>query len=184
VLTHSRSIAIDYLNERFTNANSRVVHIYFDYNFRQTQTGIDVIGNILKQLLSQVDNIPPEVECLYDESIRTGTKPNITTLSQLLTMCSQKLSIFAVFDAVDECIDAFQEELFFLFADLQKIGYKLLISTRPHIDLRNSLSHSRDFIISANESDLQNYVLTRLKNERNDNLKAKCLELVQGAQGM
>lgn len=101
-------------------------------------------------------------------------------------MYAQKFRIYAVFDGLDECGDADQTCVLSLLAHLQELGYRLLISSRPHIHLQDQLGHTQTFEVSADESDLRNYVTARLKQVRNSarTLEGKCLELVKSTQGM
>lgn len=164
-----------------------MVYVYFDYKAQQSQAGIHVAKSLLKQLLCRSDNIPSELESLYNESIRTSGKPDIPTFTQLLKLYAQKFSIYAIFDALDECSDDHQKELLSLFADLQKGAYRLLISSRPHLPhLRDRLGSTKTLEIGAEESDLTNYVTARLDNERHNNLhlRVKCIELMKGVQRM
>src|SRR5208282_809080 len=89
---HFRSIAIDHLKDQFHNENKPVVYVYFDYKTQDTQTRYHIIATILKQLLSYFDNIPPEIELLYDEFIRKKKKLEISKLTQLLKSYSQNIS--------------------------------------------------------------------------------------------
>jgi hypothetical protein len=183
-----RSIAIDYIKERFINENTNVLHIYFDFKAQQSQSAIDISSILLKQLLSNGDNIPHDVEDLYERCTRTGTRPDQTTLTLLLTSWSQKSSsIYAVFDALDECSDRHQEEILSLFGLLEQSGYKLLISSRPHLQhLSDHLNRIQTINICADDSDLKNYIMARLASQRIHNpiLTIKCLGLIEGVQGM
>jgi hypothetical protein len=187
---YSRSIAIDYLKNKFRDENVKVVYVYFDYKAERTQTRIDIVRILLKQLLSQFDTVPPELESLYtlyDESICTSTNPDITTLTRFLTLCSQISTIYAIFDAIDECSDVHQMEVLELFAHLQQSGYRLLISSRPHLhESLNQLSDRQSLEVCANESDLRNYIIARLIKEGivSDKFKAKCLDLINDVGGM
>jgi ATP/maltotriose-dependent transcriptional regulator MalT len=161
--------------------------VYFDYKAQQTQTAIDITTNILKQLLSKLDEIPAEVESLYEKS--TWSRPDQTVFSGLLTLLAQKFSsIYVVFDALDECNDGETKDILKLFVKLQQSNFRLLISSRPHFyQLRTELRLETCTIeISAEESDLRNYITTRLDAGGNtsEKFKAKCFELINRVEGM
>jgi hypothetical protein len=180
-----RSIAIDHLNEQVASNNVKVVYIYFDYTVQQTQTCIDVACNILKQLLCQSEDVPPEVESQYNERVRIGARPGLAMVFHALASFSQKYAaIYAVFDAMDECSEDALKGIFALFAKLQESGYKLLISTRPH--LQHKLGGTLPFEIAADNSDLRNYITARLEKEGNKNitLQDKCLDLSKTVKGV
>lgn len=101
-------------------------------------------------------------------------------------MYVQQFRIYAIFDGVDECSDAHQNCILSLLARLQRMGYRLLVSSRPHLHLRDQLSYTQTIEISADESDLKKYVMARLREEKNPSpaLQAKCLELIKNTHGM
>ena len=136
--------------------------------------------SLLKQLLTPLDAITPELELMYSKN----TKPNVATCQALLHSCSQKFdTIYAVFDAVDECND----EILEFIAQLPN-SYRILLSSRPHLiqNLRSQLTNAVIMNIAAEESDLQNYIVRRLveKGNRDHNLQNKCLDLAKDADGM
>jgi hypothetical protein len=101
--------------------------------------------------------------------------------------CSKDFTwVYAVFDALDECSEAQQEEILSVLGHLQQSGYRFLISSRLHFRrLKKWFSDICTLEISANEADLDNYVSVRLQEEGNsDILKARCLDLMRNVQGM
>jgi hypothetical protein len=186
MLIISRSIAIDHLKDRITTHEKRVVYVYFDSKARQIRTDMDVAKILLKQLLSQSGTTPTNLETLYVNFILTSTEPDICGFIELLALYSQRFRIYAIFDGIDECSDIHQKCILSLLARLQELGYRLLISTRPHVHLQDQLSSTQTFEVSANEFDLKNYVMFRLRQERNSvpALQAKCLELIKNTHGM
>jgi len=163
-----------------------VVYIYFDYNAQKIQTSVNILTNLIRQL-SQSD-ISPELEALYDQSMRDHIRPDENTFRQLLTSCSQKFSsVYAVFDALDECSESYQKEMLALFTHLQNSAYRLLISFRPHLyELRDKLESTQTLDVSAKDSDLRGYITTRLerKGNRSAHLKDRCTELAKNVDGM
>jgi hypothetical protein len=175
----SRSLAVD---ELLKVDQSKVVYVYFDYPSNRTQTGTNITASLLKQLLSQLEDIPLEIESYYNES--KHTRPSRDTLVRYLTLCSRKFSkLYAVFDAIDESSEVNQNEILTLFADLQKLGYKILVSGRPgsaFSKLQCGLTHPRVLEIRADDSDLKQYVLSRVKEGI---IQKKCLKLVERVDG-
>src|SRR3981189_637647 len=99
-LTQSRSIAIDALTTEFRNAHIAVLHLYFDYKGQKTQTAVNIAHNLLKQLLSRLDYIPLDLQ----NSHSANTKPNLDASAAMLSALTNSFqTIYAIFDAVDEC---------------------------------------------------------------------------------
>jgi hypothetical protein len=181
-----RSIAIDAVKERFLEENIKPIFFYFDYKAQKSQTPTDVAGCLLKQLFYYTKYEFTELEKAYDS--QGGRRPDLTLLLSLLKSYShvRNGSTYVVFDALDECDESYQNDILTLFASLQKSHYKLLISTRPHLqNFSERLTNAKSITIYAHQNDLQNYILHRLTSERsNPKLKAKCLELADQVKGM
>ena len=140
---------------------------------------------LLKQLISRFDEIPDEIKSLYS----SGEEPSIAKCNQLLTSCAKKFKkIYVIFDAIDECSQGSQNEIFELLEHLQSIRCHLLVSSRLHLQeqLRKLLADCQTLEISAKESDLSNYINTKLrqKGNRNEELATQCLQLARDNNGM
>lgn len=174
--------------DRFKNEDARVLYVYFDYKAQETQTEDSVACSLVEQLACQCETLPADLVALYSECTRTNSRPRRASLMKLLGTYSQKSRIYAIFDAIDECSDAHQRMMLSLFEDLQKMKYRLLVSTRPHLlqTLQHCLSYTQTLEINANEYDLRNYITTRLKAERSRNpqLESGCFKLIEGVRGM
>lgn len=185
--TLTRSIAIDALTEQAKNPNSKVVYLYFDYATPQNQTAMSVARSLLKQLVSQSGDFPFDLESLYDNAVQHGTEPDIDTLILHLSLFAEKNPVYAIFDAIDECDLIHIESLLEFFSELQQSAFRLLISTRPHLqNFEDHLWGLRNLEIVADENDLKNYITIILKKEKNVNatLESKCLDLAKDVQGM
>jgi hypothetical protein len=141
--------------------------------------------HLLKQLIVRFDSIPDKVKVLYS----SGIEPDTATCNELLTSCAKKFGkVYIIFDAMDECSQASQTEVFELLAQLHSIGCQLLVSSRLHLeeDLRNTLADCKTLNISAQESDLNNYIVTKLyqKGNKHDELATQCLQLAKDNHGM
>ena len=161
--------------------------MYFYYKAEQVQTTEDVIACLLKQVLTKFGDVPPEIVTLYDDNVSKGNRLDQTTLLQLLTTQSKKFStVYAVFDALDECSELYQKALFTLFGTLQQSGYRLLGSFRPHLNkFQKVLSDPQILAVRADESDLEKYAGMRLeeKGNKSSELKNKCVELMKKVDG-
>lgn len=161
-----------------------MVYIYFNYQSKETQTAIQIVKTIIKQLVSGIE-IPEELDSLYKTSFQENTIPGMKELIPLLQSCSNRFSSkYAIFDALDECCDTHKEGILDLFVNLQILGYRLLISGRPPLDA-SRFSNVSTLEIRATDHDIETYILKKLE-ERDVRTKIKigCLELVKGVDGM
>lgn len=182
-------MVVDNLKELYSSNKSQVISIYFDYNSETTQTTINIAENIPRQLLVFLDTIPSELESLYDKFVRTNTRPALSDLEHIFLLCIQKFpSVFAVFDALDECDDNHQREILAFISQLQEWGCRILISSRPNLrkPLEDQLNDILTIEISADEQEIENYISYRLDQAGNSNpeLKERCLNLAAGVRGV
>ncbi len=183
-LIQRRSIAIDALTAEFQNDDVAVLPVYFDYKGQKAQTAVNIAHNLLKQLLSRMDYIPLDLQ----NSHSANTKPSLDRTRRMLSSLTDNFhTVYAIFDAIDECDVNQLNEIVALIGGLGQ-NCKVLISTRPHLlqYLRNELPNANTLEISANEKVLQNYIRSRLaeKGNKDRTLEAKCLEISKGADGM
>ena len=76
--------------------------------------------------------------------------------------------------------------MFIFFAELQKSGYRILISTRPHESVPCQLNDITASEIAADRQDLEKFIIYRLEKAGNKNsaLEKKCMDLANDAAGM
>jgi hypothetical protein len=165
--------------------------VYFDHKSQQVQAPEDVIACLLKQVLTKFDDVhvPPELVTSYDHHVSKGKRFDQSTLLQFLTTYSKKFStVYAVFDALDECSESYQSKLFTLFGTLQQSGYyRLLGSFRPHLSkFQKVLGNPQILEVRADELDLEKYVGMRLEEKGNkiSKLREECVQLAKGVDGM
>ena len=168
------------------HVNAETVYFYFDYNARQTQTAANVARCLLKQLERNQVGLSPALEDLYENSMRTHQEPSISTFIELLKLYAQKYSAYSVFDAMDECAKEYRDDVFTFFAELQKFGYRILISTRPGESVPCQLNDVTLLQIAADRQDLEKFIIYWLEKAGNEipALEKKCMDLANAAEGM
>lgn len=184
-----RSTAIDYLQTHFQNQNVAVAYIYFDYKDRENQTAIRVVSALLKQVVSQLETTPQQIQQLYEESIRRAWLPDLTTLVEHLISCVCLFqSVYVVLDALDECEDDQQKDILTLLDELLvRPSVQLMLTSRSHLQRLKQLSvPSLRIDITADERDVRTYLHSRLEHERlSPDLRNEIVEVIsQGAEGM
>jgi hypothetical protein len=164
------------------------VYIYFDYKAQDEQSFTGLVGYLLKQACLLAGHIPQALERLYDEYIRSRRSATTDELVQILTDCFEDFQMYGIFDAFDECGEPAQKRALSLFPQLQQAGYRLLVSTRPHLSasLEKALDPPAILRIEADQGDLHGYVRQRVRETKNLNatLETQCFELISNVQGV
>ena len=97
---------IDKLEDRVVANGSKIglAYVYCDYRDQKGQTVENILGAVLKQLLSRLlPEIPETVSKLYEERI-THEKPlsSADAVDLLRTACAQFSKVYVCLDALDE----------------------------------------------------------------------------------
>lgn len=128
------SLVIDHL-QRTAQSTSAIVYVYFNYNEQKTQSVTNVAADILKQLVSQFDDVPQDiVDLLNDMRSKSRHLPDAKIIIELIHEIAARFSVFyLILDALDEC-DYFSVRPKWLefINRLESWGTRAFITCRPH----------------------------------------------------
>ena len=168
--------------------------LYYDYRIQESQTLVNILGDILKQLLVKVSDsnsqFMEEVEKKLDaiQKEKRGVQEH-----DLLPMLKQALSIlhmgFVCMDAIDELEPRIRKRLLSTLHTLQAEcrSTRLFLTGRSHIqqEVKDSLGiHEGDSIsISADDGDIRAYLIHEIEQDRdpcamNEKLKEEILDVI------
>jgi len=158
----SSSAAIDLLAQR-QNVRVGIGYFYFTYDDRHNQTAAKVCASILQQLLDQLDALPTKLRIWYEERSK-AVLPDKKKLLELIVSCSGSFSLmFVLFDGLDECVDAQQDDLIDIIWELRNSGVSVLLTSRPGIECRvDKVQPVQILPITAVEDDITLYVNAKL----------------------
>ena len=170
-----RSIVIEHLQQFFTKDDVSISYIYCDYKDR-TQTVVNLISSLVKQILLQQKDMSKEVKDLYAEHTNGQRSLPLEKYSKLLASLSTYFRrSFIVVDALDEHMisddaeNLWQMTLLDILLNLQhqwngSNGYTLFFTSR-HIGLiQERLAKCACLEISAVDSDIELYLRSRIRN--------------------
>lgn len=150
---------------RIHRSNSCIAYIYFDYKSEEKQTGDYIVRTLLKQLLSPLDLVPPELGEVYDSCCSEFKDPEKVVLSsQLLSATAKFSNVFIMLDALDECSNQTLKEVIDLIRRFKDSGIKVFCTFRPFINIEDRLGVPIH-LIDAHDDDVRNYLSIRLNNE-------------------
>ena len=131
------SLVIDTLCKQAVGGNSAVACIYFDFATQEEQSPAAVLGAVLKQVVSGLDEIPKRiVEAFRDrEKAIGGQRLALAEIVELLQDISSSRHTFICVDALDECPSGHRAKLLdSLNQVLQNSpGVGIFLTGRPHI---------------------------------------------------
>lgn len=206
-LIPSRSIVIENLQQLFTEKDVSISYIYCDYKDRKSQTTVNLISSLVKQLVRQQSDMPEEVKELYTK-LENGRKSlSLEDHSRLLLSSSNHFRrSFILVDALDEHIinddeeGAMQLTLLDILLNLQRQrnssgGYTLFFTSRPNGLIQRRLAGCVCLDIRATDSDIESYLRSRIRDPTKFPFAEKVRDdanlgtlitsrLVENAQGM
>ena len=202
-LTLRRSLVIDHLQQGFTREDVSISYIYCDYKDRKTQTTVNLISSLVKQMVLQQSDMPREVIDLYAKC-KDGQVPlSLEDHSKLLSSFSHHFRrSFILVDALDEHFinddeqNAAQLTLLDTLLNLHSSGgYTLFFTSREHQLIKGRLAACARLDIRATDFDIELYLRSRISDPtkfkfaqklRNDADLGDLIvsKLVKKAQGM
>ena len=100
------SLVVDTLAGQTRGQGAAIACFYFDFAARKEQSSVSVLGALLKQVVSGLEEIPGEIAEAYEDqkSVVGGGGPQIDAIIKMLqnTACVKRTFLFI--DALDECV--------------------------------------------------------------------------------
>ena len=175
------SRVIDNLCDRAGGEDIAVAGLYCDFLSQQEQTTTNIMGAILKKLVSR-GGIPNDVREAYQKGKMEfgGGGPQLRDLMGMLKIAIARIpQVFICLDALDECLPKHLRELLESLRDIVREfpRTRIFLTGRPHAkeDVQRYFSEAVVIPISPNPDDIRNYVEMRL--DRDDELEAMSNDL-------
>ncbi|KAI0297634.1 hypothetical protein BC826DRAFT_951451 [Russula brevipes] len=186
--------------------SASTAYFYCDFRDENKQSYRNLILSILFQLSTQSDVCFDTLSHLYSEHENGAQKPSdsalILCLKEVLSLSTQR-PIYLVVDALDECpnnsgLPAPREQVLNLvkdLVDLRLANLHICVTSRPEIDIRNTLEPLASLRISLHDQngqkkDIVDYVSsvvysdTKMQRWREEDRRLVITKLSENADGM
>lgn len=181
-LTYFSSIVIDELEAKLVANDIGIAYLYFDYKEKENQTAAGVVASLVRQLISRVDDIIPDLYPLYKTFRSRGKTPELQHLLEALIIVSKSFTCsIIILDALDECDKVQRRSLLQVLRRLTRPTFKIFATSRPHLmDGKDYFNESSSIWIAAESTDIVNFLNTRVNEERPRyrKLKARIIEKI------
>ncbi|EPE36656.1 Ankyrin repeat-containing protein [Glarea lozoyensis ATCC 20868] len=159
------SLAVNHTQKVTRGTEAAIVYIYCDYKDPKTQSELELMSSITRQLTEQTSPIPLEVQKFCEENVRNRRNPTGNEWTSLIKSISLLFRTTYLFiDALDECPEINRDNFLSLIGKIEPF-VRLFITSRPHLDLKAKFPTIRRIDISASVSDVKTY----LENEISTN---------------
>ncbi|MCJ1394650.1 hypothetical protein MMC18_007530 [Xylographa bjoerkii] len=162
------SVAVNYIEENTQRSKVAIAYVYCDYKDPKTQSEIQLLSSIIRQLAEQSKPLPPEVNAFRDKYAEKRRHPTADERISLMRTISEHFERTYVFvDALDECAETNRERFLRLTKSIEHF-VSLFITSRPHLHLEKKFTNMSRLDIVARGSDIQTYLESEI--DRNDRL--------------
>ena len=166
------SLVIDSLCDRARRKEVAVACLYFDFAAQKEQSSASMLGAVLKQVVSGLENVPEGIAQAYEDQKKVigGREPQLDDFVKMLQTIAGERHTFICIDALDECVAKYRVKILdSLNQILQRSpGARVFVTGRPHIqaEVGNRLSGRVMAIrITPGRNDIINYLHARLDED-------------------
>ena len=160
---------IDSLCDKVRDQEAAVAGFYFDFAAQKEQSSVSMLGAVLKQAVSGLENVPGEIETAYkDQKMFLGGRgPQLVDIVKMLQTTASEKRTFICIDALDECVAAHRVKVLDSLGQILRRSpdTRIFLTGRPHIqaEVGNRLSGRVTTIrITPRRHDIVSYVHSRL----------------------
>ncbi|KAJ7688184.1 ankyrin repeat-containing domain protein [Mycena rosella] len=151
------SLVVNHLETRARNENLGLACIYLNHKETDTQTIPNLLGGLLKQLILGTP-IPSEVNSLYAHHSSRQTRPAPDEFRKALNSALVGYpQVYFIIDALDEYPEH-PRHLFLKHLATLVPQIKILLTSRPHINLDSYFPNLKIIEIQATEKDIHRYL--------------------------
>ena len=162
VINDSRSAVVDYVESQ---SDVHIAYIYFNYKQWESQTASRIYASLVAQLLNTVPVLQTHAETLYQKCDNGKKTPAAGELFDVLTCLPSSYKIVLAFDALDEASVDTRNDLLSRFARLDKTSLLFFITSRPGITIRSISTRTKIENVTAQTSDLKEYIREHLQSD-------------------
>ena len=166
------SLVIDELYDQDGGRGATVACFYFDFAAREEQSPTSVMGALLKQVVSGLEEVPKEIVQAYEDQKKTigGRGPQLADIVAMLQTTASEMRVFICMDALDECVPGYRVKI---LDSLRQIldecpDTRVFMTGRPHIRAeveKRLLGRVTTIRVTPRRHDIVSYLHTKLEED-------------------
>src|SRR5205807_6217843 len=131
------SLVVDYLCDQAVEQDMAVSCFYYDFASRTEQSPANMLGSVLKQLLSGLEAIPEEITRKFrgQKKVIGGRELHLPDIVNMFTTVPSQQPAFICVGALDECVPKHLQEVLDALGQIlrRSPNTRLFMTGRPHI---------------------------------------------------
>ena len=166
------SLVVDRLCNQARGQNTLVTCFYFDFAARKEQSATNMLGSLLKQMVSGMERIPEDISRAFQEQKQAigGCGPQIADIMRMLEGITSSQPTFICIDALDECIGVQRVRV---LDSLKRIlekspSTRIFVTGRPHIQAeveKRLAGRTVSVSICPTKGDIIEYLRVKLRED-------------------
>jgi len=144
-----------------------VAYFSFNYKHQDSQNVEVVLYSLLSQLLAKPLELWTQLDKLYESCEKLQSRPTLDDAHDILLHIKIPSGVIFAIDALDEASVPCRDQLLQHLNKLAEVGFCILLTSRPDVNLRQLRSHSIVIDITAQKEDLKVYTTQRLQESMN-----------------
>jgi len=167
--SNASSLVVDRICDKAKEQNIAVACFYADFAVREEQSPTNMLGSLLKQVVSGLERIPDEISRTFQDHKKVigGRGLRLPEIVKMLQIVTSLQPTFICVDALDECVEGHRPEV---LDSLRQILEKspttrVFLTGRPYIkgEIGKHLGGRAAVLsIKPNHDDIVGYVRMRL----------------------
>jgi len=131
------SLVVDRLCDQTGGQNASVSGFYLDFAAQKEQSATNVLGSLLKQIVSGMERVPGEILRAFRQQKTTigGRRPQLVDIVKMLQLVTSYQPTFICLDALDECGRVERARILDSIKQIleKSPGIRIFATGRPHI---------------------------------------------------
>ena len=177
------SLVVDRLCDQTGGRNAAVSCFYLDFAARKEHSATNVLGSLLKQMVSRMERIPEEISQAFQQQAMNigGLRPQLGNIVRMLQVITSLRPTFMVIDALDECSGAQRARLLNSLKQIleRSPDTRIFVTGRPHIlaEIEKRLAgHVQSVSISPTRNDITRYLRIKFDEDEMPDVMDESLE--------
>ena len=176
------SLVIDKLCDEAVEEDATVVCFYFDFAARHEQSAVNMLGSLLKQLISGEGDFPEAIAQDFEKEKKAigGRGLQVPRILKIFQTIAATRRTFICVDALDECVP---EHRVMVLKSLSQIlqgssNTRLFMTGRPNVrsEVERELGGTAFVFVRATEDGVRKFLRGKLRNDTIPNIMSSTLE--------
>jgi len=184
------SLVVDRLCDQARGKNTSVTCFYFDFAARKEQSATNMLGSLLKQMVSGVERIPEDICTAFQQQEQAigGCGPQLVDIVKMLEAITSSRPTFICIDALDECVGVQRVKILDSLRQIleKSPATRIFVTGRPHIRVeveKRLAARMASVYLSPAKGDITGYLRVKLSEDEtpdamNQILEAEILEKI------